>query len=84
MRKVEKIPSGGQLRGAARPRDVTAQECSGIRSSWVHAITSLLASHCLPEARAEIILVAIVIPLGSSETGSDLVIGLLCVHVGRA
>jgi exosortase C (VPDSG-CTERM-specific) len=60
------------------------QECSGIRSSWVLLITSLLASHLFlksPWRRA--VLVGFVIPLGILRNGFRiLVIGLLCVHVG--
>src|SRR5204863_103315 len=56
-----------------------AQECSGIRSSWVLFITSLVASHMFlksPWRRA--ILVAFVIPLGVIRNGFRiLVIGLL-------
>ncbi len=61
-----------------------AQECSGIRSSWVLLITSLLASHMFlqsPWRRA--VLVLFVIPLGFLRNGFRiLVIGLLCVHIG--
>jgi exosortase C (VPDSG-CTERM-specific) len=61
-----------------------AQECSGIRSSWVLFITSLLASYLFlrsPWRRA--ILVSLVIPLGILRNGFRiLVIGLLCVHIG--
>ncbi len=61
-----------------------AQECSGIRSSWVLFITSLLASYLFlksPLRRA--VLVALVIPLAILRNGFRiLVIGLLCVHVG--
>ncbi len=61
-----------------------AQECSGIRSSWVLFITSLLASHVFLKTRwRRIVLVAFVIPLGILRNGFRiLVIGLLCVHVG--
>jgi exosortase C (VPDSG-CTERM-specific) len=61
-----------------------AQECSGIHSSWVLFITSLLASHLFLESSwRKIILVAFVIPLGIVRNGFRiLVIGLLCVHVG--
>jgi exosortase C (VPDSG-CTERM-specific) len=62
-----------------------AQECSGIRSSWVLFITSLVASHLFlksPLRRA--VLVAFVIPLGIVRNGFRiLTIGLLCVHIGR-
>lgn len=61
-----------------------AQECSGIRSSWVLFITSLLASHVFLKTRwRRMLLVAFVIPLGVLRNGFRiLVIGLLCVHVG--
>jgi exosortase C (VPDSG-CTERM-specific) len=61
-----------------------AQECSGIRSSWVLFITSLLASHVFLKTRwRRLVLVAFVIPLGILRNGFRiLVIGLLCVHVG--
>jgi exosortase C (VPDSG-CTERM-specific) len=61
-----------------------AQECSGIRSSWVLFITSLIASHMFltsPWRRA--VLVAFVIPLAIVRNGFRiLTIGLLCVHIG--
>ena len=61
-----------------------AQECSGIRSSWVLFITSLLAANLFlrsPWRRAA--LVAAVIPLGILRNGFRIcVIGLLCVHFG--
>jgi exosortase C (VPDSG-CTERM-specific) len=61
-----------------------AQECSGIHSSWVLLITSLLASHLFLESPwRRIILVAFVIPLAIVRNAFRiLVIGLLCVHVG--
>ena len=60
------------------------QECSGIRSSWVLFITSLLASHMfLRSPWRRFVLVAFVIPLGILRNGFRVfVIGLLCVHVG--
>jgi exosortase C (VPDSG-CTERM-specific) len=60
------------------------QECSGIHSSWVLFIASLLASHVFLRTRwRRIVLVAFVIPLGILRNGFRiLVIGLLCVHVG--
>ena len=63
---------------------VVAQECSGIRSSWVLFITSLLASHLFLESPwRRIILVAFVFPLAIVRNGFRiLVIGLLCVHIG--
>jgi exosortase C (VPDSG-CTERM-specific) len=61
-----------------------APECSGIRSTFVLFITSLLASYMLlksPLHRG--LLVAMVIPLGIIRNGLRvLVIGLLCVHEG--
>jgi exosortase C (VPDSG-CTERM-specific) len=61
-----------------------AQECSGIRSSWVLFITSVLASYLFlksPWRRAA--LIAFVIPLAILRNGFRiLVIGLLCVHFG--
>jgi exosortase C (VPDSG-CTERM-specific) len=61
-----------------------AEECSGIRSSWVLFITSLVASHLfLHRPWARIILVVFVVPLAIVRNGFRiLVIGLLCVHVG--
>jgi exosortase C (VPDSG-CTERM-specific) len=61
-----------------------AEECSGIRSSLVLFITSMLASHLfLRSSWRRVVLVAFVIPLGIVRNGFRiLVIGLLCVHVG--
>jgi exosortase C (VPDSG-CTERM-specific) len=61
-----------------------AQECSGIHSSWVLFMTSLLASHLfIRTGWRRVVLVALVIPLGILRNGFRiLVIGLLCVHVG--
>jgi exosortase C (VPDSG-CTERM-specific) len=61
-----------------------ARECSGIRSSWVLLITSLVASNMfLTSPWRRLLLVAFVIPLGIARNGFRiLVIGLLCVHVG--
>ena len=61
-----------------------AQECSGIRSSWVLFITSLLASHLfLRGPWRRIALVAFVIPLGIVRNGFRiLVIGSMCVYIG--
>jgi exosortase len=61
-----------------------AQECSGIHSSLVLFISSILASHLFLRTRwRRIVLVAFVIPLGILRNGFRiLVIGLLCVHVG--
>ena len=61
-----------------------AQECSGIRSSWVLFITGVLASYLfLRSPWRRVALVAFVIPLGIIRNGFRIVvIGLLCVHVG--
>jgi exosortase C (VPDSG-CTERM-specific) len=61
-----------------------AQECSGIRSSWVLFITSVLAAHLyLKSPWRRLLLVAFVIPLGILRNGFRVfVIGLLCVHIG--
>lgn len=60
-----------------------AQECSGIRSSWVLLITSCLASYLFLNSRwRRALLVFIVIPLGLLRNGLRIVtIGLLCVYV---
>src|SRR5205809_591413 len=61
-----------------------AQECSGIRSSWVLFITSILAANLfLKTPWRRLALVAFVIPLAILRNGFRiLVIGLLCVNVG--
>jgi exosortase C (VPDSG-CTERM-specific) len=61
-----------------------AQECSGIRSSWVLFITSFIAAHVFLKTRwRKVVLIAFVIPLGILRNGFRiLVIGLLSVHVG--
>jgi exosortase C (VPDSG-CTERM-specific) len=61
-----------------------AQECSGIRSSWVLFITSLVAAEMfLRSPWRRFILVALVIPLGILRNGFRiLVISWLCVEVG--
>jgi exosortase C (VPDSG-CTERM-specific) len=61
-----------------------ARECSGIRSTWVLFITSLVASHMfLHSPWRRFVLVAFVIPLGIIRNGFRiLVIALLCVKVG--
>jgi exosortase C (VPDSG-CTERM-specific) len=61
-----------------------AQECSGIRSSWVLFITSILAANLfLKTSWRRLALVAFVIPLAILRNGFRiLVIGLLCVNVG--
>ena len=61
-----------------------AQECSGIRSSWVLFITSILAANLfLKTPWRRFALVACVIPLAILRNGFRiLVIGLLCVNIG--
>ena len=61
-----------------------ARECSGIRSTWVLLIVSLLASHTLLKSPwRRFALVAFVGPLGIVRNGFRiLTIALLCVHVG--
>jgi exosortase C (VPDSG-CTERM-specific) len=61
-----------------------AQECSGIRSSWVLLITSLVAANLfLTSTWRRAILVCFVIPLGIVRNGFRVfVIGMLCVHFG--
>jgi exosortase C (VPDSG-CTERM-specific) len=60
-----------------------AKECSGVRSSFVLFITSVLAAHWfLKTSWRRAALVLLVIPLGILRNGFRiLVIGLLCVHV---
>jgi exosortase C (VPDSG-CTERM-specific) len=61
-----------------------AQECSGIRSSWVLFLTSILAANLfLKTPWRRFALVALVIPLGILRNGFRiLVIALLCVNIG--
>lgn len=61
-----------------------AKECSGIRSSYVLFITSLLASYLfLRSPWRRFALVAAIIPLGLVRNGVRiLTIALLCVHFG--
>jgi len=63
---------------------LVAQECSGIRSSWVLFITSVLASNLfLQSPWRRLAMVAFVIPLGILRNGFRVfVLGILCVHVG--
>jgi exosortase C (VPDSG-CTERM-specific) len=63
---------------------VVAQECSGIRSSWVLFITSLLAANLfLKSTWRRLLLVCFVIPLGVLRNGFRVwVIGMLCIHIG--
>lgn len=61
-----------------------AQECSGIRSSWILLITSILAANTFlrPNWKRAVLVLA-VIPLGIIRNGFRVwVIGLLCVHFG--
>ncbi len=61
-----------------------AQECSGIRSSFILFITSILAANLfLKTAWRRFVLVAFVIPLAILRNGFRiLVIGVLCVNIG--
>jgi exosortase C (VPDSG-CTERM-specific) len=61
-----------------------AQECSGIRSSWVLFLTSILAANLfLKTPWRRLALVSVIIPLAILRNGFRiLVIGLLCVNVG--
>jgi exosortase C (VPDSG-CTERM-specific) len=61
-----------------------AQECSGIHSSWVLFMTSLVASQLfLDSPWRRLVLVAFVIPLAIVRNSVRIVaIGLLCVHIG--
>jgi exosortase C (VPDSG-CTERM-specific) len=61
-----------------------AQECSGIRSSWVLLMTSILAANLfLKTSWRRTVLVAFIIPLGILRNGFRIVvIGLLCVNAG--
>jgi exosortase C (VPDSG-CTERM-specific) len=61
-----------------------AQECSGIRSSWVLFMTGILAANLfLKTPWRRLVLVAFVIPLAILRNGFRIVvIGLLCVNLG--
>lgn len=61
-----------------------AQECSGIRSSWVLFITSILAANLfLRSPWRRLLLVAFVIPLGILRNGFRVfVISELCIRIG--
>ena len=61
-----------------------APECSGIHSTWVLFITSVLAGHLfLRSSRKRVLLCVAVLPLALLRNGVRvLVIGELCVHVG--
>ncbi len=63
---------------------IVAKECSGIRSSLVLIITSLLAANMfLQTTWRRALLVVAVIPLGLLRNAARiLVISLLCVHIG--
>lgn len=62
---------------------VVARECSGIRSTVVLFITSVLASYMfLKSSLHRAILVALVIPLGILRNAFRvMVLGLLCIHI---
>ena len=72
---------GFQLPGI---RLYVAQECSGIHSSLVLFLTSLVAGHLfLHTPWKRLLLVLVVIPLGILRNGFRIfVIGQLCVHIG--
>jgi exosortase C (VPDSG-CTERM-specific) len=61
-----------------------AQECSGIRSSWVLFITTLAAGYLFLKSNwRRAVLVAFVIPLAVVRNGFRIwVIGILCVQLG--
>lgn len=61
-----------------------AQECSGIHSSWVLFLTSILGANLfLKTPWRRFVLVALIIPLAILRNGFRiLVIGLLCVNIG--
>jgi exosortase C (VPDSG-CTERM-specific) len=61
-----------------------AQECSGIHSSWILIIASLLASHLiLRTSSRRAVLIAFAILLGVIRNGFRiLVLGWLCIHFG--
>lgn len=61
-----------------------AQECSGIRSSWVLFMTSIVAANLfLKTSWRRLAIVAFVIPLGIVRNGFRVwVIGTLCIHFG--
>lgn len=63
---------------------VVAQECSGIRSTWVLFITSVVAAHLfLPTTKRGLLLVGAVVPLGILRNAVRIyVIGWLCVKYG--
>ena len=61
-----------------------ARECSGIRSTWVLLITSLLGAHLFLRSRwRQALLVAFVLPLGVARNALRIVfIGWLCTRYG--
>lgn len=61
-----------------------ARECSGIRSTWVLVITSMIAAYLFLDTSVNrLVLVAVVLPLGVLRNATRiLVIGWLCVHYG--
>ncbi|MBE7502270.1 MAG: exosortase [Verrucomicrobiales bacterium] len=74
------------LRSAAGITLEVAQECSGVRSSYVLFITSVLGAHMLLRTRwRRWVLVLAVIPLGIVRNGFRiLTIAMLCVYVDPA
>jgi exosortase/archaeosortase family protein len=60
------------------------EECSGIRSSWVLFITSILASHVMLEDRwRRLVLVGFVLPLAIVRNAFRIfVIAQLCIQIG--
>jgi len=60
-----------------------AQECSGIHSTWVLFITSIVAAHLfLTKTWSRLTLIGTVLPLAIARNGFRImVIGLLCVYV---
>ena len=61
-----------------------AQECSGIRSSWILLITSVIASHLfLKSSTHKLLVIALVFPLAIFRNAFRiLILGLLCTHLG--
>jgi exosortase len=61
-----------------------APECSGIRSTWVLFLATLLASHLFLRTRwHRIVVTALVVPIGILRNGFRIwVLGLLCVRIG--
>ena len=61
-----------------------AQECSGIRSSWVLLMTSVLAANLFLKTQwRRFVLVVFIIPLAILRNGFRIfVIGVLCINLG--